>query len=124
MSRWTIRREWAASSAVRDLNGDRHDAGNLGQSLLHEVKERQAFHELHGDERQSVLGLADVVHDADVRMIERRSGFGLGQESLAADRIARHIGRQELDRRLAIQPCVFGQEHFPHPARASLAVMR
>ena len=103
---------------VGDLNGDRHDAGNLQRSLLHEVTQRLAFHELHGDERQSVLGLADVVDDADVRMIERRSGLGLGQEPLPAVRIVRQIRRQELDRRLPVEPCVFRQEHFPHPARA------
>ena len=103
---------------VGDLNGDRHDAGNLQRSLLHEVTQRLAFHELHGDERQSVFGLADVVHDADVRMIERRSGFGLGQEPLPAVRIVRQIRRQELDRRLPVETCVFRQEHFPHPACA------
>ena len=33
-------------------------------------------------------------------------------------RIVRQIGRQEFDRRLPVEPCVFRQEHFPHPARA------
>jgi hypothetical protein len=51
-------------------------------------------------------------------MIERRSGFGLGQEPLPAIRIACEIGRQELDRRLPVEARVLRQEHFTHPARA------
>jgi hypothetical protein len=51
-------------------------------------------------------------------MVECRSGFGFGEEPLPSVWIARHVGWQELDRRLAVEPCVFRQEHFPHPARA------
>ncbi len=103
---------------VGHLSGDLDDSGNLQRSLLHELTQRLAFHELHGDERQSVFGLADVVDDADVRMIECRSGFGLGQEPPPAVRIVRQFRRQELDRRLPVQTCVFRQKHFPHAARA------
>ena len=37
MSRWTIRRRVGGIERVGDLNGDRHDPGNLQRSLLHEV---------------------------------------------------------------------------------------
>ena len=120
MSRWTIRRAWAASSAFGDLRRDLDHLRDLQRPLPDQGIERPSFDELHGDERQPVIRLADVVHDADVRMVQRRRGLGLRQEPLPPPRIARHLSRQELDRRLAVEPRVFRQEHFPHPAGAEL----
>ena len=85
---------------------------------VHQRDERLALHEFHGDKRQPVFRLADVVNDANVRMIERRSGSGLIEKALSPLRVRGHFARQELDRRFAFQAGVFGQEDFPHTALA------
>ena len=105
---------------VGNLHPDLGDSGDLQRSLFDQRIERPAFHEFHRDERQPGFRLADVVDDADMGMIQRRSGFGLRQEPLPASRIVRHFDRQELDRRLSVETCVLGEKHLTHPACAKL----
>ena len=85
------------------------------------VPSDSAFYVLHGDEGYAGVGFTHVVHDTDVRMIEGRGGFGLGRGTAAgAAGSARQLGRQELDRRLAVEPSVFGEKDFPHAAGTEL----
>ena len=53
-------------------------------------------------------------------MIERRSGFGLDEESLSPLRVRGKFRRQELDRGFAFQPSVLGQKDLSHAARTEL----
>ncbi len=71
-----------------------------------------------------VFRFAHVVHDANVRMIERRGGPGFLQKSLPALRVRGQFFRQELDRRFTFEPGVLGQKDFTHAALAKLRVMR
>src|SRR5437870_1826746 len=60
-------------------------------------------------------------------MVKRRGGFGLLDEAPHAILILGEFGRQQLERDLAVEPCIFGQVNLAHPARAEFgdnAVMR
>jgi hypothetical protein len=86
--------------------------------------QRLAFHELHGDKEKPVVRLAHVVDNADVRMVERRTGLGLVEEALASLRVRGHFRRQELDGGSAFQPRVVGQNTSPMPPAPSLDGIR
>ena len=61
---------------------------------------------------------ADVMHDEDVRMIERARGAGLLLESLQSFFVIRVRRRQNLDRDIASQTRVARAINFAHPASA------
>ena len=98
------------------MGGDLDDPGNLQRSLFHHFVERLAFDKFHRDERNACIRFTHVINNADVGMIEGRRRFRLDQESLATLGFRCQLGRQKLDRRLAFQSSVFGQEDFPHAA--------
>jgi len=78
--------------------------------------QRAAEDPFHHDEAPG-LALADVVHGDDVGMIESARGFGFMHESSDAAFVLREFRGQELDRDLAVEPCIFGQPDLVHPAR-------
>ena len=82
--------------------------------------ERLALDVLHRDELAAV-GLTDLVHRADVRMIERGGGARLSQQAPLRERIGLGLRRQEFQRDAAAELGVIGQEHFGHAAGAELA---
>ena len=58
---------------------------------------------MHGDEQLSLRGLADLVHGADVHVLQLSRGSGLHQEPLLGLRVvAQHRGK-ELERHDAAQ---------------------
>src|SRR5262249_61344332 len=62
--------------------------------------------------------MADVVHAADVRMLEPRARLGLALEALAhVGRVARVTG-ENLDRDGSIQAPILGAINLAHPAVA------
>ena len=61
--------------------------------------------------------LSDFVDCADIRVVEPSGGLGFGQQALMCVWIE-HIGPHALDGNLAVQPRVFGQEHFAHAPSA------
>jgi hypothetical protein len=88
--------------------------------------ERHPFQELHRDEVPPVM-LSDVVHHADVRMIDRRGGQSLALEPFDCAGIVRQLFREELQCDDAAQPGVLGLVDLSHAPRAQLlhdAVMR
>jgi hypothetical protein len=64
----------AAVSGVQgigDLDGQINDLRDRqASSFFQDMIQRSAFDEFHGNKRQAIVGFTDVVHDADVRMIE------------------------------------------------------
>ena len=96
--------------------------GDFERSLFQDQHiQRLAFDEFHGDKRQPVFRFTHVVHDADVRMIERRGGLGFLEESLPPPWVRGQFRRQELDRGFAFQPGVLGQKDLSHAAGTELA---
>ena len=109
---------------VGHLGGQIDDLRNLEPSFFQDRIQRPAFDEFHGDKRQPVFRLAHVVHNADVRMIERRGGPGFLQKSLPSLGVRGQFRRQELDRRFAFEPSVLGQKDLSHAAGTEFGVMR
>ena len=105
---------------VGHLGGQIDDLRDFEPSFFQDRIQRPAFDEFHGDKRQPVVRLAHVVHNADVRMIERRGGPGFLEESLPSLGVRGQFRRQELDRRLAFQPGVLGQKDLSHAAGTEL----
>ena len=66
------------------------------------------------------LVLLDGVHGADARVIERRGSPRLALEALQHGRVARQLGREELERHAAPEPRVLGLVDDPHAAGAEL----
>ena len=81
------------------------------------IAERSALEILHRHVRLAVV-LADFVHDADVRMIEGRGGFGLLDESLHPICILSELARKNFDRYFAAEPGVARAIDFTHPSGA------
>ena len=115
-SRWTMPRRCArarasatcapSASASRTGRGPRRSTA--GQRL--------AFDILHHDEGAAVVGLAHLVHGADIRMIQRGRGLGFAQQVPAGVVVIAAVGRQELDRDVALERQVAGQVHVAHTA--------
>ena len=81
------------------------------------VLQRLAVEELHRDERLA-LGLVDVVHRADVRVVERRGRARFALEALERTGLARQFVGQELQGDRAIEPHVLGLVDDAHAATA------
>src|SRR6202044_1685982 len=71
----------------------------------------------HGDESLATL-LADVVDGADVGMVKGGRGLCLSLESRKGLRVARHIGREKLQRYKATQAGILGLVNDPHAPAA------
>ena len=70
-----------APEPARDLQRDRQRFVEREPPALQPRLQRFPVVERHRDEQLSVVGLADLVDRADVRMIERRGGARLRDES-------------------------------------------
>ena len=79
------------------------------------VAERATVDEL-GDEILAIVELACIVDRQNMRMIQGGRDLGFALEAAARLRIGQRRG-QELDRDLAVQPCVVGAIHLAHPTR-------
>jgi hypothetical protein len=79
--------------------------------------ERLPFQQLH-HQVVGALVMADVVHRADVRVVQARNGSRFALESFPALRIPGHARWQNFDRHYATQPRVACAIHLTHPASA------
>src|SRR5205814_9044932 len=61
------------------------------------LAERLPIDELHGHVERA-LGLADIMDDDDVGMVEGRGGARLVEQALPAPAVVREFGRKNLDR--------------------------
>src|SRR5580658_11110072 len=62
--------------------------------------------------------MADIMHSANVGMVQRRYGVGFAIETLPGLGIVREMTWQDLDRDRAVQASVLRSIHLSHPARA------
>src|SRR5438128_10900010 len=83
------------------------------------VLESAAFEQLHHNELLPLM-LTDLIHRADVRMIERRGSTRFAQEALERALIFRQILGQELQGHQSLQDKVFGTVNDPHAAASEL----
>ena len=70
---------------------------------------------LHGDEDKPVL-FTDFVDGADVGMVEGRGHLGLADQACASRLVASHLGRQDLQNDIAVQPFIPGKISHTHAA--------
>src|ERR1700678_896100 len=111
---------------VRDLDSEQQQSFNFQRTPGNAVHQGHPVQKLHGDERFAVL-LTNVVHRTNIRMVQRRCGFGF--ELKAGERlwIMSNLFGQELERAEAMQPRVLSLINHAHPAAAKFlddAVMR
>ncbi len=114
-SRWTMPFSWAALSpcaiCAPKLSARRSDSRPLASSAV----ERRAVEELGHDVGEAALD-ADVEDRDDVGMVEGGRGPGLLLESAQAVDVVGYLGRQHLDRDLAIEALVVGAVDLAHAA--------
>jgi hypothetical protein len=100
---------------------------NIGAILQHLGQRQRAFREpisegfafqvLHYQIFSSILA-ADVVKNADIRVIQRRDGASFAIEALFRFRILRKMVRQDLDGNGAIEARIQRAVHLTHSACA------
>ena len=100
-----------------DLFGDVQHVAHRHLAVFDLFAQRQALDEFGGDE-MLLAGMADLIDGDDVRMIERAGDFGLLLEAMHALGVPQKLFRQQLERDLAIQPCVARQVNLSHAACA------
>ena len=84
------------------------------------VPQRVAVEQLRHHVRHAALG-ADIVHDEDVRMVQRGGRARFLLEALHAIGVGRDGRGEDLEGDLTIQPRIARAKHFAHPARANRA---
>ena len=104
---------------IRNVDGDSQRLIQRQRALLQPLGQRLPVEILHDQEVDPVL-VADVMEGADVRVVQRRDGFGFSLESLLEIRISRNVLGQHLDGDGAVQAGVAGLVDLTHPARADL----
>ena len=101
---------------VGDLHRDLERLGHRQRPARHPVGEQLALDVLHRDEEVGAV-LDQVVGDGDVGRAQHRGRLRLADEPGARFGVL-GVGRgEELERHLAAEPGVLGQEHLAHAAR-------
>src|SRR5688572_30252885 len=108
---------------IGDLHADINGGARTKRARIEPFPERRALQELHGDERSSVL-LANVVHGADVRMVERRCAAGFTLKAAQRVGIASQFRRDEFEGDRSMQPSILSFETTPMPPPPSFSPMR
>ena len=108
-----VRRRERLGERARDLDELLHRESALGNAVI----ERLPLDQLHGEEVHAV-GFLDGENRNDVRVIERGDGASFTLEAREALGIARHVGRQHLERHFAPELRVGSAIHLTHAARA------
>ena len=104
------------AEGARELAGDGGRLARRQRTAAKPLLQRLALVQGHGDERTPVVGLADLVDRADVRVDQRGGGARLYKEALTGTRLVGHVRREELERDVAIEPLVVRTVHGPHAA--------
>ena len=101
---------------LEDLDGDVDRADRIERRLLaDQLLERAAGQVLHRDVVRVLEGAA-VVDADDVRVLQAGGGLRLAAEALDEPGIRGEAAVQQLQRDLAPELLVLGQEHVGHPA--------
>ena len=102
---------------ARNLDGVSQRLADREGAVGDPIGQRLPLEILHHEEIDAIL-LADVVEDADVRMVQRRDDTRFPIEPLTELRIGRERRRKDFDGDRAIQAGVTRSVHFAHAARA------
>ena len=94
-------------------------SARIERALVEARGQGLALDVLHRDVDEAV-GLADFVHGANVRMVERGRGPGLAFEALARLRVGLVVRPQQLEGDTPAELCVLGQVDVGHAAGAQL----
>ena len=89
----------------------------VAQRLVLPVAQRATLDQRHGDEHLVTVQAALVYAD-DVGVVDRGEGLGLAQQASALERVILLAQPQELDRDLAPELGVRGEEHLTHATTA------
>ena len=116
MSRWARPASWAKpSAAATSLAISAACLAVSGWLVAQDLGQRAALHVLHGDEVGARV-LAPVVDVDDVGVAEVGGRLGLAAEALDEVGVDGELGEQHLDRHLAVEQQVAGEEHVGHTA--------
>ena len=102
-----------------DLGRERERARLRQRAAAERLAQLLAANQLHRDERHTV-GLADLVDDRDVRMLEHGCRTSLLQQAVAAHRVVHEIVGKDLQRDFAAELHVDGAIDDAHAAAANL----
>jgi hypothetical protein len=106
------------AKASRHRGGDAQGVGGGERPAGDRAVERLALVASHHDVQLVVVGLADLVDRADVRMLERRGGTRLDHEALLGRFVRAQVGRQELEGDVASEARVVSPINDPHSTTA------
>ena len=105
-----------SGQATSDGHGVLEGASHCQRTGCADLAQRLAFQQFGHDERRAFVH-PDVEDRTDVRVVERRRRASFLLEALEPIRIGRYVGRQNLDRHVALEPRVVGLVDLPHAAR-------
>ena len=100
---------------VSNLNTQRQDRFPLHGTAGNQVLERRPVKKFH-DEKSASVFLANVVHGADVGMVESGSGLRFAAETLQRLPILGKVLRKKFQRDEAAEACIFSLINHPHAA--------
>ena len=100
-----------------DLAGVTHQLLNRQRPAPQLAPQRLAAQHLH-DDADGAVAVDDVMDGGDVGVIELRRGARLPQQLARVRRVEREVGRQHLDRDVAFEAAVVGDEDAAHAAAA------
>ena len=123
MSRCTMPRQWAASSASAIWIPNSSACSDGQWSPVDEMLQRFTVQKLHSDKSLTFV-FANLVNGADIRMVQRRSSLRLALEAFEGLMVAGYIVRQELESNETIEACVFGLINHTHAAATEFSITR
>ena len=103
---------------VGHLSGNREQLAQRKRTGIEQLPQRLSIHQLHDDERGGIA-LPDLVDGHDIGMVQGGGQTRLRLKALQASRVRRQLGRQDLDRHLALKPRVPGPVDLPIPPAPS-----
>jgi hypothetical protein len=103
--------------ALRDLHGVVGRLALRHRAVPETLAQRLAFEQFRHDVQHGALA-PDVVHDKEIRVVERAGGPGFRLEAADAIGITGSGCRQNLDRHIAAKPRVAGPVHLAHASGA------
>ena len=120
MSRWMIRCSMRRRYSLRDLRSDRDSLADGQSSVLKDLPEGLAIDEFADDEARAVVS-DDLVKGEDIRVIDRRDGLCLEDESLQVAILIGDLGIEHLYGDLASELRVRGKVNLARSPSAQEA---
>ena len=107
------------SQGLGQGNGELEDTLDRHATARNQLRELLTVHQLHG-QKTHTIGFFDRVDGDDVGMVESGEGLGLTLETGQPLGVGGQLGRQHLERHLAVQGRILGPVDLPHTTFAQL----